>query len=195
MNIDRLAELAQPKPVKTATSSHKDSEEDKEKERGEEKAKQMIDKVQRGKQVDLMSYLDRDVPAMNDKVKRKLGGPLPEFSKEGEDNMSEGRSGSRRSRKGAGGDSVSGKNASGKDGESDAGTTKRDGQTLKDGLENRGGGLTLKGLREIENKAAIKIQKVVKGYFTKKWYLNYVTRRKLGVPFSGLEFAENPFLR
>jgi len=32
-------------------------------------------------------------------------------------------------------------------------------------------------------------------FFTRKWYLNYVVRKKLGVPFSGLEFAQNPFLR
>jgi hypothetical protein len=30
---------------------------------------------------------------------------------------------------------------------------------------------------------------MVKGFFTRKWYLNYTTRKKLGVPFSGLEFA------
>lgn len=131
---------------------------------------------------------------MTDKAKKKLGGPLPEFKREGESDGGEGaKTGSRRSK---GGDSATGAKVKGsKDGESDAGASKQD-LSLKDGFQNeRGGGLTLKGLREIENRAAVKIQKIVKGYFTRKWYLNYVTRRKLGVPFSGLEFAEHPFLR
>ena len=36
---------------------------------------------------------------------------------------------------------------------------------------------------------------MIRGFFARKWYLNYVVRKKLGVPFSGLEFAQNPFLR
>ena len=46
----------------------------------------------------------------------------------------------------------------------------------------------LKQLRELEYDAAVKIQAMVKRYLTKKWYLNYVVRKKLCVPFSGLEF-------
>jgi hypothetical protein len=71
---DRLAALAQPKPVKAAAAKKEDSE----RERGDEKAKAMIDGVTRGKNVDFESYLDRDVPVMSDKVKKKLTGPLPE---------------------------------------------------------------------------------------------------------------------
>jgi hypothetical protein len=37
-----------------------------------------------------MSYLDRDVPAMTDKVKKKLSGPLPEYKREGESEGGEG---------------------------------------------------------------------------------------------------------
>jgi hypothetical protein len=51
------------------------------------------------------------------------------------------------------------------------------------------GSLSLKGLRDLEDAAACYIQKVVRGYFTRKWYINYQLRKKLGVPFSGLEFA------
>ena len=43
-------------------------------------------------------------------------------------------------------------------------------------------------MRELEYDAAVKIQAMVKRYLTKKWYLNYVVRKKLCVPFSGLEF-------
>ena len=32
----------------------------------------MLDKAQRGKSVDLASYLDRDVPALTNKTKKKL---------------------------------------------------------------------------------------------------------------------------
>jgi hypothetical protein len=51
------------------------------------------------------------------------------------------------------------------------------------------GGLTVQGLRVIEKRAATTIQRFTRGYFTKKWYLNYMMRQKLGVPFSGMEFA------
>lgn len=55
--------------------------------------------------------------------------------------------------------------------------------------------LNLKDLRELENRSAQQIQAMCRGYFARKWYLNYIVRKKLGVPFSGLEFAQNPFLR
>lgn len=55
--------------------------------------------------------------------------------------------------------------------------------------------INLKELRELEFKSAQKIQSLARCYFTRKWYLNYIVRKKLGVPFSGLEFAQNPFLR
>lgn len=58
-----------------------------------------------------------------------------------------------------------------------------------------GGNLSIKDLRNLENAAAAYIQKIVKGYFIKKWYLNWQVRKRLGVPFSGLEFHENGFLR
>ena len=55
--------------------------------------------------------------------------------------------------------------------------------------------MTLKGLREIETNAVMRIQRMVRGQITRKWYLNYNVRKKLGVPFSGIEFVANPFLR
>lgn len=33
------------------------------------------------------------------------------------------------------------------------------------------------------------IQSLARGFFTRKWYLNYIVRKKLGVPFSGIEFV------
>jgi len=56
-------------------------------------------------------------------------------------------------------------------------------------------GFTLKNLREIENKSAIKIQSFVRKIFTRKWYLNFQLRKRLSMPFSGLEMAQNAFLR
>jgi hypothetical protein len=53
----------------------------------------------------------------------------------------------------------------------------------------KNGGLTVQGLRIIEKRAATTIQRFIRGYFIKKWYLNYMMRQKLGVPFSGMEFA------
>ena len=55
--------------------------------------------------------------------------------------------------------------------------------------------LNLRDLRGLEYQAARQIQALARCFFTRKWYLNYVVRKKLGVPFSGLEFAQNPFLR
>lgn len=55
--------------------------------------------------------------------------------------------------------------------------------------------LNLRDLRDLEFHSAAAIQSMIRGYFTRKWYLNYVVRKKLGVPFSGLEFAQNPFMR
>jgi hypothetical protein len=60
---------------------------------------------------------------------------------------------------------------------------------------DRNAGLTLKGLRDIEARAATTIQRFMRGYFTKKWYMNYMMRKRLGVPFSGMEFASNVFIR
>jgi hypothetical protein len=79
----------------------------------------MIEAVQRGKAVDMESYLGRDVPVMNDKIKAKLSGPLPEFKKEGESSGGEGtHGGSKRSKHG---DSTLRKNKGIKEGESDGG--------------------------------------------------------------------------
>lgn len=116
---ERLLRLSQPKPIKQPPTQ-KEIKEQKEKENGEEKAKQIINGVQRGKAVDFMSYLDRDVPAMSDKVKKKLSGPLPEFKKEGEsDGGNEIRAASRHSK---GGDSTSTNNRGGaNDGRADSG--------------------------------------------------------------------------
>jgi len=36
---------------------------------------------------------------------------------------------------------------------------------------------------------------MAKGFFIRKWYGTYQIRRRLGIPFSGLEFTENAFLR
>ena len=55
--------------------------------------------------------------------------------------------------------------------------------------------MNLRDLRELEHASARQLQSLARGFFTRKWYLNYVVRKKLGVPFSGLEFAQNPFLR
>lgn len=55
--------------------------------------------------------------------------------------------------------------------------------------------LNLRDLRGLEYRAARQIQALARCFFTRKWYLNYVVRKRLGVPFSGLEFAQNPFLR
>lgn len=55
--------------------------------------------------------------------------------------------------------------------------------------------LNLRDLRDLEHRSASSIQNLARAYFTRKWYINYVVRKKLGVPFSGLEFAQNPFLR
>ena len=30
---------------------------------------------------------------------------------------------------------------------------------------------------------------------TRKWYLNYMVRQRLSIPFSAIDFAQNPFLR
>jgi hypothetical protein len=56
-------------------------------------------------------------------------------------------------------------------------------------------GFTLKQLRAIEHNAATKIQTFFRKVLTRKWYLNYKVRQRLSMPFSGLEMAQNPFLR
>ena len=55
--------------------------------------------------------------------------------------------------------------------------------------------LNMRDLRALEDRSAQQIQSMIRGFFARKWYLNYIVRKKLGVPFSGLEFAQNPFLR
>ena len=55
--------------------------------------------------------------------------------------------------------------------------------------------LTLQQLRFIENGSATHIQKVVRGKFTRKWYKSYMKRKQFGVPFSGIEILQYPFLR
>jgi hypothetical protein len=51
------------------------------------------------------------------------------------------------------------------------------------------GNLSIKELRDLENLSATFIQKMVRSFFTRKWYLNYILRKRLGMPFSGIEFA------
>jgi hypothetical protein len=66
---DRLVKLATPK-VQSKPGS-KEEKRDKSP-KGEDKVKEIADKVSRGKPMDFMSYLDRDVPAIDNKVKKKL---------------------------------------------------------------------------------------------------------------------------
>ena len=62
---DRLASLSTPKSL---TPTPKLAEEKKKKDAGaktgEDKAKELIEKADRGKALDLANYLDRDVPAI-----------------------------------------------------------------------------------------------------------------------------------
>jgi len=55
--------------------------------------------------------------------------------------------------------------------------------------------LTLQQLRFIENGAATQVQKIIRGKFTRKWYQAYMKRKRFGVPFSGIEIIQYPFLR
>lgn len=48
---------------------------------------------------------------------------------------------------------------------------------------------TLQQLRNLERSSAIKLQAMFRRYFTRKWYVNLMVRKRLSVPFSGLEFA------
>ena len=60
---DRLASLSTPKslqPTPKATEAAKKGSKS-----GDDKAKELLDKANKGKAVDLANYLDRDVPAMN----------------------------------------------------------------------------------------------------------------------------------
>lgn len=57
------------------------------------------------------------------------------------------------------------------------------------------GGFSIQHLRELEHAAAIKIQCLVRTSLTRKWYLNFEVRKRLAIPFSGLDFTQNPFLR
>jgi hypothetical protein len=68
---DRLASLATPKslqptPKATEAAAKKGAKS------GDDKAKELLDKADKGKAVDLANYLDRDVPAMNNQTKKKL---------------------------------------------------------------------------------------------------------------------------
>ena len=68
---DRLAKLATPKP--TSKPGSKDEKRDKSpNSKGDEKVRDITDRVSRGKAMDFMSYLDRDVPAIDNKLKKKL---------------------------------------------------------------------------------------------------------------------------
>jgi len=61
---------------------------------------------------------------------------------------------------------------------------------------NSGGpAYNIRALRDMEEQSSTKIQALARSYFTRKWYVNYTVRKRLSVPFSGLEFAGNPFLR
>ena len=55
--------------------------------------------------------------------------------------------------------------------------------------------LTMQQFRLIEEGAATQIQKLVRGGMTRKWYREYMKRKKFGVPFSGIEINKDPFLR
>ena len=54
---------------------------------------------------------------------------------------------------------------------------------------------SLRNLRQLENACAIKLQALIRQFHTRKWFLNLQVRRRLSVPYSGLDFAQNPFLR
>ncbi len=59
---EKISSLATPKsqqPTNTKEDKKKGAK------TGDEKAKEMIEKVEKGKAVDMANYLDRDVPAMN----------------------------------------------------------------------------------------------------------------------------------
>lgn len=66
---DRLLKLSQPKPVKQPQPKI-----DSEKERAEQKVKDLLEKVSKGKTVDIQSYLDRDMPVFNENIKKKISG-------------------------------------------------------------------------------------------------------------------------
>jgi hypothetical protein len=53
----------------------------------------------------------------------------------------------------------------------------------------RNKGFSIQNLRELEHAAAIKIQSLVRMALTRKWFLNFVVRRRLSIPFSGLDFS------
>ena len=58
-----------------------------------------------------------------------------------------------------------------------------------------GAGFSLEHLRQLENLSAVRLQRLVRMALTRRWYLNYVVRRRLSIPFSAIDFAQNPFLR
>jgi hypothetical protein len=69
---DRLGQLATPKSAQGSSKRESSKEGGKNEKNGEEKAKEIADKVSRGKPMDFMSYLDRDVPPIDNKTKKKL---------------------------------------------------------------------------------------------------------------------------
>lgn len=62
-------------------------------------------------------------------------------------------------------------------------------------MHDPGQQLSLAQLRYVEHGSARYIQKIVRGKFTRKWYKAYNKRKYFGVPFSGIEILQYPFLR
>lgn len=62
---DRLLTLSTPKSLLPTPKLKEDKKGVAGGKTGDEKAKEMLEKVEKGKAVDLANYLDRDVPAMN----------------------------------------------------------------------------------------------------------------------------------
>jgi hypothetical protein len=68
---DRLASLSTPKSLQPTPKANEAAAK-KGAKSGDDKAKELLDKADKGKAVDLANYLDRDVPAMNNQTKKKL---------------------------------------------------------------------------------------------------------------------------
>ena len=66
---------------------------------------------------------------------------------------------------------------------------------MKGHMNNPGQQLSLAQLRFVEHESARYIQKIIRGKFTRKWYKAYNKRKHFGVPFSGIEILQYPFLR
>ncbi len=69
---DRLAKLATPKVQSKPESKADTGRGASGREDGDDKVKEIADKVHRGKPMDFMSYLDKDVPAIDHKIKKKI---------------------------------------------------------------------------------------------------------------------------